>query len=421
MFKHPFLHKRIPVVAILLLTAVYFSEIESVPFHFDESQWIASSHVFEEFFTGQFSSPVWSQSYWTLTQPPVTRYVIGFGRWVGGFSAQELIPHWQFEIDAAANIANGAMPSDRLLWWSRFPMAVLAIISILIGFMFVQKSVGRLAGITWLVLCIISPYFLAMLRRAMAESVLLACIMLTSFAGYRALELAKTEGYGRYKLFLWFGLFGAAAGLAGATKLNGVSVLAAGFVIVVIIAAKHVQFLLHQLLFAAGASMVIVLSAFGTFVGSNPFLWPAPVSRTLKMIDHRLFEIELQQTEYVDSSIDSAYERVQIVPERIFQTDAALNWKGTFLLNIAFFVIGFVTAVNGAVKWLVKKQRNPGFLVLLLVGFFTAVPMLLTPLDWDRYYLLPIFFTTVFIAVGIAWAVGEIWYFAARSILPDAL
>ena len=54
-------------------------------------------------------------------------------------------------------------------------------------------------------------------------------------------------------------------------------------------------------------------------------------------------------------------------------------------------------------------------MVVLLVGIITAGPSFLTPLDWERYYLLPIFFSTLFIAVAIA------WYVKLICLLPDAV
>ena len=409
MSKHSFLHQRITVAAILLLASVYFSGIESVPFHPDESQWIATSNVFEEYFTGQFFSPVWDQSYWTLTQPPLTRYVIGFGRWLGGFTAQDLNPYWQFDLGHGANIVKGAKPSDELLWWSRFPMAALSVFSILIGWVLVQKSLGRFAGVIWIFLCVINPYLLKTGRRAMGEAPLLICMMLATYAGYQALQIVSTKERNCTKLIIWIGMFGMVAGFAGAAKLNGLSILAAGVMIVAIIAIKQKNSVQRKLIFAGCASMVMFFLAGCSFVGCNPFLWRDPIGRTQKMLDHRLYEIALQQTRYVESHIDSGLERVQIVPKRIFQDYAALNMKGMLSLNIALFVIGFLRAIILAYQGLVNKLPNASLLAILLVGVSASVPALFTPLDWSRYYLLPVWFATVLIVVGLDWCVGELF------------
>jgi hypothetical protein len=54
--------------------------------------------------------------------------------------------------------------------------------------------------------------------------------------------------------------------------------------------------------------------------------------------------------------------------------------------------------------------------VLLLFVVATATPALLTPLDWDRYYLLPLFFSTALIAAGLTWPAR----FIASRLAPDA-
>jgi hypothetical protein len=37
------------------------------------------------------------------------------------------------------------------------------------------------------------------------------------------------------------------------------------------------------------------------------------------------------------------------------------------------------------------------------VGAVTALPPLATPLDWDRYYMYPVLFISVSVAVSLGW------------------
>lgn len=411
--NYSFISKRISIVSVLILTAVYFTGIKSVPFHPDESQWIATSHVFEKYVSGQFSSPAWNQSYWTLTQPPVTRYVIGIGRRFGGFTSQELNSHWQFNLDKETNVTNGAMPSDSLLWWSRFPMAALSVLSILIGWGLLQKSFGRFVGVVWIGFCVINPYFLTLLRRAMGEASLLFFIMLAVYAGYRLLQIDAKE-HNWIKLTFWIGMFGMMAGFAGAAKLNGLSILVAGVMIVLIIAIKEVNTVQRKLMFASCANMVMFLLAGFSFVGSNPFLWQNPIGRARKMLDHRLNEMDLQQARFIDAHIDSGLERVEVLPKRIFHTHATLDMKGMHLLNVGLFVIGIIRAIMMVAKTIAKqgladKFSDASLISILLVGFFASLPALFTPLDWSRYYLLPVYFVTILIVVGFDWLVKELF------------
>src|SRR4051794_31482078 len=94
------------------LAFFYLTGLSSVAFHPDESQWIATSNVFETYFSGDFQSSLWHKSYWTLTQPPVARYIIGFSRYMGGYHIADLNTPWDFERGRDFNDRKNAMPSD---------------------------------------------------------------------------------------------------------------------------------------------------------------------------------------------------------------------------------------------------------------------------------------------------------------------
>jgi hypothetical protein len=40
-----------------------------------------------------------------------------------------------------------------------------------------------------------------------------------------------------------------------------------------------------------------------------------------------------------------------------------------------------------------------------------VAPALMTPLDWDRYYLLPVFYSTIFISIGVAFLIRKAIHF----------
>jgi hypothetical protein len=72
-------------------------------------------------------------------------------------------------------------------------------------------------------------------------------------------------------------------------------------------------------------------------------------------------------------------------------------------LNLLLCLLGIGVIVISAYGYLRRRHDNPASLALLLVSFFVAAPSLMTPLDLPRYYLLPVFFSTLYIAVGIWW------------------
>ena len=122
------------VVVVAILGNAYFSRLEVVRFHGDESHWIATSYYFEALTTPSFSEPlwlsmseipddfpiperlaatlapeassthVWGAHYWTLTQPPASRYMIALGRIAGGYGVRHLNVPWDFDTTDAQNV-----------------------------------------------------------------------------------------------------------------------------------------------------------------------------------------------------------------------------------------------------------------------------------------------------------------------------
>jgi hypothetical protein len=420
--RNPFTVQRLRwfelALVLGILLAVLGKDISSVEFHGDESQWIATSRFLGPFITGEFSSPVWGVSYWTLTQPPLTRYIIGISRRIGGFEGRDLNTHWRFHLSHEANVELGAMPSPGLLWWSRLPMTILAAVSGLLLFFLTSEAAGRVSGYVLLMLFILNPYLLTTLRRAMGDSPFLVFVLLAAVAGYQALnswQRADADAMSRQKKFrrmmIWFGVMGVFCGLAAGAKLNGILVVVAGFGLCVLFPFIRRKIAYEGYCAALYASMLVLVTGI-TFVALNPFLYPNPLDRTRMMMEHRLSEISAQQQAWPDISIDKS-RRIPLIHQRIFKDYSALHLVGRGTINLILSVIGLGYLLNSSWRWLQKPITSGAGIVILLVAFTTATPSLFTPIDWDRYYLLPVVFSTVFIAVGIGWVVR-----AALARLP---
>jgi len=228
-----FLHSRRFIVAeallaLLVLSSVFLTGIEKVSYGEDESHWIHTSSYLEILFTHRPDSPLWGEHYWTLTQPPVARYLIGLGRLAGGYHPEDLNTPWQFDQDYETNVAQGNLPASGLLWWSRLPMAALAALAGWLVFLLLRAAAGRIAGYYFLLAFLGNAYFLTHLRRAMSETPLLFFTILAAVACWRALhELHKAyqqeavTAKNLRKPAAWSLVAGACCGLAGACKING--------------------------------------------------------------------------------------------------------------------------------------------------------------------------------------------------------
>ena len=68
----------LPIAVFALAAAVMLQRAAVVGYNTDEGQFIATAEYFElVFLQGRLGGPPWEETYWTLTQPPITRYMLG--------------------------------------------------------------------------------------------------------------------------------------------------------------------------------------------------------------------------------------------------------------------------------------------------------------------------------------------------------
>jgi len=398
--------KIVEIIAIIgLLGASYFRNIQSVEFHKDESHWIATSYMFEAYFRGEFWSDAWRDSQPTVTNPPVPRYIIGIGRFIGGYRIPDLNRRWDYEHNRNFNVRKGAMPSDGLLWWSRLPMAILAVLSILIGFFLIKEIAGRIAAYIWVTLGAVSSFFLLQTRRAMAESPILFFVMLATFFCYRALKNLQQEANGvRWKAYLYMGLSGLCLGLAGESKMNGLSVVAGVILSIAIVLWKERETVGRKIRRILSLSALITIVTVIVFWGIYPYLWPDLAGRTIKIFTNRVEEMRYQNINDAPDAINTMEQRLTIFPMRIFEYYAVFDFKGALALNLILTTVGIVIVAKKARDWWLKgRNGNLAAIVLLASAVTASAPTFFTMLDWDRYYLFPVFFSTIFIAVALGW------------------
>jgi 4-amino-4-deoxy-L-arabinose transferase-like glycosyltransferase len=418
-------------VVAAVLTASYSTGIGRVPFAKDESQWIATSYYLEALLgepvdeiRSDVPRPLWGESYETLTQPPLVRYVIGVGRRLGGFGVADLNGKWNFHADAQSNENAGNMPNEKLLLWSRQPMAFLSILSGLLLFSVTWRCAGLLAGYVFALGFAFNPYLLMTLRRAMGEATLTFLVALalvaTDYAARRSwmVEPRRTTSRSGLRPSSWWLAAGVFGGLAGAAKLNGIFVVG-GVVLVAWIAARCAAGEPRASLRGAIGLLGVVLAAASVgFVAPNPYLHPGsrpgPVSRTIQMWKQRVGEMKVQRTRRADARLDGVTDRARAAARRVFSEHAILQLPGSWVVHGGFTFWGFLLLAWRAFRSV--RERQPGTeLVVLALGGSLVVPAILSPLDWDRYYLFPVLFGGLCFAVGVSAAVD----LARRRLRPS--
>jgi peptidoglycan/LPS O-acetylase OafA/YrhL len=423
------------LVVAIALSFAFFKGIEGVPLHGDESHWVSTSYFLETFLSGypgpawmkiegvpaNFKAPswvaraldggphpgAWSAYYWTLTQPPMTRYLIGIGRLLGGYSPGDLNLPWNFSLNPSLNRIEGRAPSPGLLLSARSMMAFLAVASGLLLFLLLRRGAGPVAAYAFLLLFACSGFLLIHLRRAMSESPLLIFTAATLALG--ALALSKAEGQAprdKRRAIVYLSLAGIAAGFAGAVKLNALALAATlpAFACAIAWMRRKTPDAAPVRTGLALWVLPLFLSA-AAFIAINPFLYPNPPARAYAMFLFRLWEMR-GQAQNPQWFIPNLSARLGIIPRRVLMDYALVKVP---ILNAALMAAGMYAAGRSAWRWLAGKAATAAIrpssasLALILAACVSAIPPLFTPLDWDRYYLYPVVFGSMFIAIGIAW------------------
>jgi drug/metabolite transporter (DMT)-like permease len=95
-----------------------------------------------------------------------------------------------------------------------------------------------------------------------------------------------------------------------------------------------------------------------------------------------------------------------VIPARVFHDYALVRntWAGALL---AF--VGAVITLRQVRRWLARQNDNHAAVALAVVGAVVSAPAFATPLDWGRYYLLPVFFFGFSTVVGADWVARRAW------------
>jgi hypothetical protein len=396
-----------PLILAILLTYL-FQTAPGIELHPDESQRIYSSRILEAVLDGRFDSPLFESTFFTRTVMPVPQYLIGLGRRFGGASLDDLAAPWSFSRSHEENVLRGSIPSETLLYWSRAPMLLLTALCGLMVCLLCRRMGGRFSGYVGLALFTLNPYIANTLCLAMAETPLLASTLAAIGIGAWTLERAQLAGAERPATrrelvtpMLGCIALGVMGGVAGASKLNGASVVAGGTLLILMIplvddprlSARRARFAL----LGAGASFA---SGLVTFFALNPFFYRNPARRVSELIPALLNSLERRRAEGLGDIIDPD-ERRGLIVDRVFQSCSALSFDHAAMLNGILFAIGLASVLTGVRAWLRGRDSGPSAATctaFTVIGVFAVVPTLTTPLDWERYFILPVVLSSICIA-----------------------
>lgn len=400
----------VSILLILIVSVFYFIGIKTVPFHPDESTQIFMSSDFIQFFKNpqtlfwfQQDSADIRQQYREL-DAPMTRYVIGFGRWIT--STPPLKSDWNWSQSWEINISNDAMPSEKQLLVSRFSIAAIFPFTLLFIYLTGIKIQGRITGLAALLFFSSNALILLHTRRAMAESLLVFFSIISIYFVFSArsklwlaaVPIALAINSKQTALFLVFGAIFAILwfGIKSKTKSSKIFL-----------------------------NLVFFLVTLGTITFLlNPFLWANPLSAIKSSFQARidLTNSQIKSFQSISPTLilnTSSKKIAGLIGNLYFQkpaiqdignyTQALLPITNTYLANpfntmlrstidgVTLLFLSISGFIFGLYKIIKKKDLSSNLILLALLSISALVIHLVSiQLPFQRYVI-------IFVPIYIFW------------------
>ncbi len=401
---------------IFFLTGFYLWGLGAVPFHPDEATQLYMSSDFEALL-GAPQTLFWQanpedaarQRYREL-DAPLTRYLIGLGRVLGGQAA--LPADWDWGQTWDENIQTGAYPNEALLLTGRVAIAALLPVSLVLIYAIGKQIQGRSLGVIAVLLLGTHAVILLHGRRAMAEGPLIFGVLLAVWSFIRHPQRA------------W--LAGLSMALAFNSKQSALALLPVGLIAVGWAAFKS----------PAKPSIPAVLKqaiVFGlVFVGAsyvlNPVHWnaphrsiPAAVAARQQLLTNQIADLNALAPEKV---LQTPTQRIVMLIANIFVGPAEHSLIGnlaptfdsvaTYIatpghhllrgliwgsLMFGLFSGGFLLAMR---KISSSQAQFASTICLLATGFQATGLLIAVPLPWVRFTIPLIPFICLWMAYPLA-------------------
>jgi hypothetical protein len=423
-----FLSSPLVVAGWLILLVIYvLAGTADAPFHGDESTQIFMSRDYAyQFIAHDYNKLAYSPNPVSATEQQLrllngtlNKYLIGLAWQANGMNINDLNEQWDWGADWNYNYQNGHVPSPRLLLAARWPSAILLAAGVVVMF-----AIGRALGGAWTpyiasLYYALNPALLLNGRRAMMEGSFIFFSLLVVLAGIWLLQKPSLRrGI----------LLGLVSGFTVASKHTAIFTVGAVFVAILLHLIYQsvrseddysvVDYVLLPYLAIAGGI------AFGSFLALNPAWWGEPIERAQTVLQLRQ-NLLTDQTNafggYVNfgEQLSGFLRQSLIVTPQYYEVGVwqgyvgdqishyeASGWRGVSVGGSvigALVLCGIMAAgvwdlvrplsanihTEGADDKLSVQQMRGGIRWLIgLWALVTVVTMLLlTPLEWQRYYL----------------------------------
>lgn len=427
---------------LLMLAAYVLAGVSLVPLHGDEPTQIYMARDYYTWFVEGHPDQLGYQAWETLDGDAATRQdlrlkdgtiarlLYGFAAYLNGFGPEDLNNQWAWGSGWEWNHANGHVPSDALLNSARTASSLALIGSIAALFAIGYQLGGRLTAYIGSAFYALNPAILLNGRRAMMESTMLFFGLLVLLI---AIYLLKHKTWWQYALL---GLF---SGLAVASKHTAAVIVVAVFAACGLyylyqmrLAKERPQYMRHfGVLFGAG------LLSLAVFVVFNPAWWSDPLARANDVLTTRSDFISSQLATFggyngLTEQATGFVRQTLGVPPMYAETGLdgfivnqqaeikAYEASGVAGISIGSTVIGSAllasTSLAGfvALFWYEKADGHTRW----LIGVWAVAMLLLallTPLEWQRYYIPAYPVTSLLTAFGLTSVLTHLYSYRTAS------
>ncbi|MFN8373114.1 MAG: phospholipid carrier-dependent glycosyltransferase [Anaerolineae bacterium] len=421
-----------------------------VPFHGDEATILFASRDYDYWFVqGDIGGMLYSETPVNAMEQEirlrngiVSKLLAGFAWHSAGYTLDDLNQAWDWGGDYNYNAQNGHLPSQGLLVAARWSSAVLLALGVFVVFALGWHLGGAPVAYLVSIYYALNPVLLLNGRRVMMEGSLTLFCLLVALIGIWFLGTWLVVGAQRaapslpasprasvHSRIASAVLLGIVSGLALSSKqiaafaLIGVYGACLLYSIILAIRTRRAVPLRAGLIGLALASLITAV----VFVVLNPVWWNDPIARTFIALQDRQNLLNIQVSafgSYNGDALGGFWRQVFIALPQYYEVPA---WQGYIGGEIAQYessllqgvsiggspIGGLVLllAVFGGIWSLFRQQHTPH--ARAIIGgwalLVTLAALLLTPFEWQRYYLLVYPPLGLLAALGITHAARLLW------------
>ena len=408
----------IVIFVIIIWLFLYIKDISSVPFHPDESTQIFMSKDVDLIISGHFNDLIYNSAYlmeseqrYRLLDSPVTRYIIGLARQIT--NSPSLFVDWDWSKSWFEN--QPALPGPKLLFVSRFSIAILLPFTLLMYYILSKDIFGKPVALLSSFLLMTNSLILLHVRRSMAEGALIFFIILGLFL---LLQLPKKI------LFL----SAIPIVLAINSKQSAFPLILIGIIYIIYLTRKDLKLVFKQVI-------LYCLIAILLFFILNPVLWgnPHTVLNNMFLERNKLTtdQINSVSIENPDFILNNANLKLIGIFGQLFVVKPAIedisnyennliSAKTNYLNNILYGGLGrnlfigslyFIFFCFGLVSELKSKEFKKYFIILTFLFFFLEILFFIS-IPFQRYYIILVPFSILFLSCGLI----NTFYFLKNAI-----